>query len=95
MTKISHVPREVLEGRLLAALDDQSKVAVVMSEDDLRLVISALGYAPDGWGKKVKQMRDDLCKLRDSAFKDAESVGMLPMYSEKLGDEFSEQKGGE
>ena len=72
--EMSHVPREVLEGRLLAALDDQSKVAVVLGESDLRLLISALNYAPDGWGRELKRMRDDLCKLRDSAFNAAEAA---------------------
>lgn len=36
-----HVPREVIEGKLLAALDDEGKVAIILSQQDLGLLIQA------------------------------------------------------
>ncbi len=40
--KTERVPREVIDGKLLAALDDQNKVAIVLSESDLAVLIKGM-----------------------------------------------------
>lgn len=42
MAKSDYVPREVIEGKLLAALDDDDKVAIVLSERDCDVLKRAL-----------------------------------------------------
>ena len=64
--KVTAVPRQVIEGKLLAALDDKSKVAVILSEGDLHLLIVALDDCVRT--DKVLQMLKDLEKLREEAF---------------------------
>lgn len=70
MADIEHTNREVIQGKLLAALDDEGKVAAVLSEADVRLLIDALDVYneqrhPD---PMAVQMRDDLWQLKNEAF---------------------------
>jgi hypothetical protein len=60
-----YVPRQVIADTLLAALTRERKVAVIYGEDDLREVIDALTSQP---GRKARELRDDMVKLRDAAF---------------------------
>lgn len=41
--RTDHVKREVIDNRLLIALDDKSKAAIVCSKEDLALLLRALG----------------------------------------------------
>lgn len=65
---------EVIEGKLLAALDDKSKVAVVLSEDDLLLLIEAAlwlnKYPVDGDEKKdrLENLIEGMEQLGQEAF---------------------------
>lgn len=69
--KTSYAPREVLEGKLLAALDDESKVAIVLDKADVDMLINALeaypAHAVKG-GKSHRQYAADLRQLRSAAF---------------------------
>lgn len=42
--QVDRVSREVIESQLLVALDDKSKVAVLLDADDLQLVITDLQH---------------------------------------------------
>ena len=66
--KTVHVPREVIDSKLLAALDDKSKVAILADREDLGRLISALTFTPDSWGMEFKILRDDLRQLDEAAF---------------------------
>jgi hypothetical protein len=68
--KIEKVRREVIEKKLLIALnDDAGKVALVLSEKDLNILLRALA---DSWNKfyreEDRQMYEDLDKLKQAAF---------------------------
>ena len=57
--------REVIENQLLVSMEDKSKVALILTCDDLTMLIDALAYAIDD---KRTQMRRDLQELRHKAF---------------------------
>ena len=63
---VESVNRQVIENQLLAALDDKSKVAILATEDDLKLLIAAL--RPMWANSAAREMCDDLCQLKDAAF---------------------------
>jgi hypothetical protein len=63
---VQHSQREVIEGKLLAALDDESKVAALLSHDDLDVLIRALSDAPAN-AENVR-MLEDFKQLRAVAF---------------------------
>lgn len=69
--KVVPTSREVIEGRLLAALDDNTKVAILASVEDLDLFICAFKTS-EGLGMalepKLKEMRLSLEQLRREAF---------------------------
>lgn len=62
---MSAARREVIENKLLAALDDEGKVAILATEIDLILFIKALAFydTPDS-----KDMASDLLRLKRAAF---------------------------
>ena len=71
--KVEQVPRQVMENQLLVALDDKDKIAVVLTETDLDLLIESLGYArsfKDGPNLARAKMRADLKELREVAFRE-------------------------
>ncbi len=63
---------EVIEHRLLVALNDQDKVAIVGSKEDVDMLIDALDSTMDnrGMGARVKMRKfaDGLRQLRREAF---------------------------
>ena len=63
---VESVNRQVIENQLLTALDDKSKVAVLATDDDLKLLIAAL--RPMWSNSAAREMCDDLCQLKDAAF---------------------------
>jgi len=67
--KIERVSREVVDGKLLVALDDESKVAIVVTEEDLNMLIGALEGVWD-CAKEDERIRmlQDLGLLRKEAF---------------------------
>ena len=73
-TKVVDVPRQVIQNQLLTALDDKSKVAALLDEGDLDILIDALEckLAWDDLSKdvedKAKRFREDLKLLRVKAF---------------------------
>ena len=69
MNKEISAPFEVIENQLLTALDDKSKVAILATQDDLDLLISALTYSPNKSNASRTKMLDGLKQLRDAAFK--------------------------
>ena len=63
------VPRSVMEDKLLVALDDSSKVAVVCNERMLDMMIAALATHPHTSDiPEQRQLAFDLKKLRKAAF---------------------------
>ena len=72
MVDIVPVQREVIENRLLVALNDEDKVALVLTENDLDLVIRALKtnssyLGPDNRNKTINMVKD-LETLKKAAF---------------------------
>jgi len=76
---IEEVPRQLIEGRLLAALDDKECAAVLFNKEDLNIVIDALfgihATSPTLVTEDQRAIQDrrdnlteDLIKLRNSAF---------------------------
>jgi hypothetical protein len=66
-----HVPREVIKHRLLAALDDKDKVALITSEADLEMLIAALGQyesTASRYMDKARAFRLDLIQLHQAAY---------------------------
>ena len=63
--RVIRTTRTVMERKLLRALDDNSKVAILATKEDLDLLISALG---DSIQKDAQLYGADLEKLRDAAF---------------------------
>lgn len=57
--------RTVMERKVLTALDNNSKVAILATKEDLDLLISVLG---DSTQKDAQQYAADLKILRDGAF---------------------------
>lgn len=57
--------RTVLERKLLTALKDDSKVAILATKEDLDLLILVLGNSIQ---KAAQEFAADLKKLRDAAF---------------------------
>lgn len=57
--------RKVLERKLLTALNDETRVAILATCEDLDLLILALG---DSTRQRARQYAEDLKKLRDAAF---------------------------
>ena len=63
---VESVNRTVIDGQLLAALDDKSKVAILATVDDLNLFIEAL--TPMWAHTKAQEMLADLKQLKMAAF---------------------------
>lgn len=77
MAKTDRVPRQVIDGKLLAALDEESKVAMFLGEEDLSLLISAATLqteqsAVSDEERRLKlrlvQLLHDMHQLRREAF---------------------------
>ena len=67
--KIDLVPHEVIENQLLVALNDKSKVGILASQDDLRMLIIGLGDTLRYLDcDKCRELRVSLMKLMDAAF---------------------------
>ena len=65
------VNRQVIENQLLTALDDKSRVAILATEDDLRMLINALkthSMCYPGWAKKNSEYVAGLEQLKAAAF---------------------------
>lgn len=60
-----HVGRQVIENKLLAALNDDSKVAVLLSGQDLRMLICALEQYSGG---PQREFAADMRQLLRAAF---------------------------
>ena len=66
--EIVDVPRELIENRLLAALDDRTCTAILANEDDLNLFIEAFETSPVGSSDRGHTLLMDMKKLRAAAF---------------------------
>lgn len=68
--KVESASREVIENRLLAALDDEGKVAVVLSQQDLARLIGWLDrpVVKSAFSVDQQEFVADLKKLSDAAF---------------------------
>ena len=73
--KVDYVPRTVIENQLLTALADKSKVAFLLTQDDLNLLIWWGSIAPANVlasdalePERSREMLADLRKLRSAAF---------------------------
>ncbi len=77
MSRVEYKPKEVIENKLLAALEPGSpNVAIVVNLDELDLLIMAMNG--NEWNcyeqniaKRARQFREDLKKLRAGAFPEA------------------------
>lgn len=67
---MSSTRREVIENKLLAALDDEGTVAILANEQMLNDLIRGLwNYEGDiKLRARLESIRDDLTQLRDAAF---------------------------
>jgi len=73
-----HVPRQVIENKLLTALDDKSKVAALLNDEDCLTLLHALKIAigraentPEGsrtFLARSRSLHEDLEKLHRAAF---------------------------
>ena len=63
--KVEYVAREVIENKLLAALNETGNVAILASERDLVVMIEAPRKSTD---PHARQMAEDYGKLRRAAF---------------------------
>lgn len=66
---VEHTRREVIEGKLLAALDDEGKVAIIASEEDCEFLIRGLvllehARMDDNVSNEVSKIQDLLTGLR-------------------------------
>ena len=68
MAEIKEVPRELIEGKLLAAMDDKNCVAILANEEDLNDFITAFRTSPIFSTVRGQTLLKDLKKLRASAF---------------------------
>lgn len=74
MADLEYTPREVIENKLLAALDDESKVGIIASREDLGLLRRALCFGINETPSRSEQdefrrMLFDLEQLGKSAFR--------------------------
>lgn len=65
--RIVHTERRVIENKLLAALDDAAKVAIVTTREDLDLLIDGLAKLNV---ERARELVADMMKLREAAFPD-------------------------
>ena len=64
-----NVPRQVIDNQLLIALNDNNKVAVVLEEEDLVVLIQALACDPRTSGGPGAPLLVDMKQLLKSAFR--------------------------
>lgn len=67
MAKITRVPRTVLENKILTAVTEENKVAILMTKDELSLFIYALGEISSS-STHAREMLEDAMQLRRTAF---------------------------
>lgn len=72
--KIVQSTRQIIENKLLAALDENSgQVAILATEEDLRMLIFSLRHvsanmSSHGYQEKARRWAHDLEKLRKASF---------------------------
>lgn len=70
---IDRVPRQVIDSKLLAALDDDDKVAMILSEADLMFLIKTLEWSnlkmfDDDEREKLNDLLEAMVRLGQEAF---------------------------
>lgn len=60
--------RDVIDGKLLTALEDEDVVAVLMTKHDLELVILAIGNVAGKGNSRATEMKAGLVDLLEGAF---------------------------
>ena len=68
--KVVSTTREIIEKKLLTALDDDAVVALLVNLRDLEILIRALNRDSDVGGEYELDFLRGLCQLRDAAFRD-------------------------
>lgn len=63
---VEQTTRQVIEAKLLTALNDSNVVAILASQEDLCIMIAALSRYPDS---KAHKMAEDFGQLERAAFK--------------------------
>lgn len=69
--KVQKSTKEIIGMQLLAALDDKSKVALVLDEEDLNLIIGCLSKGMEFFEehrKEIFELLVNLSKLKREAF---------------------------
>ncbi len=72
--RTEYVPRQVINNQLLVALDDKSKVAIVVDEDALDILVdsvarvSATTYWPEKRRRNAKDLLSGLRRFQEAAF---------------------------
>lgn len=69
--KSERVKREVIENVLLTALNEEGKVAILLSKEELDKLIAFLqmaNYRNQEWNEEANEMADDFVKLWNHAF---------------------------
>ena len=77
---VESATRQVIEGKLLTALDDDSKVAILASEDDLNVMIRRLATGDE----TERNLAADFVQLRRAAFppnKEIRATHQMPTKS--------------
>lgn len=65
---VENMKREVIERKLLAALNDETKVAALLEKQDLDVLIEALEFYEGPSFEKTRQFANDFRQLRKEAF---------------------------
>lgn len=70
MSKVEYTPKQVIENKLLAALEEPGQVAIIVNAEELQLFITAIALLPGRKSAKCKAFIADLEKLMQAAFPD-------------------------
>lgn len=64
--------REIIQNKLLESIQDGKKVALILSQEDLDIIITALYLGAKAsnpvWKARLESMENDLLNLRSQAF---------------------------
>jgi len=68
MAKTEYTNRQVIEGQILMALDDQDKVVIILNEREVGVLIQVMERVVADLGEEPQRMLKDLRELARAAF---------------------------
>lgn len=81
MSRVEHVGREIIENKLLATLEDDEHVAIVLSRKDIDALMGAFMGKLKLTERQVSMLKD-LAQLRSGAFGQHGMQDFIDQYSE-------------